>query len=828
MPFKCCRGDWNRKTGATCNGLSRTQPPLHHDFAYPKVHPNRRQGDPAHSTRHISWNDWCLATFTFVLKHILHVILKHSWSEIALLQHTWHVLQTSHYASTQAHHAANTSTIASLICRSKARPVLLCPSDHSSQIVDWQKHESASPSNMRQIPYGAMKIQPSNSWRHRLILDVTACLFTNASFNASGFVPEMPNLLFLVFAIFPSVRCASAHAPRPNLILPHRSDDAPPNLDSCASHFPQRSVSPAQTVHVNRWGSSDVHERHTQRSNLNTRHRRLSFQKLQAKCHAIHHKPKRPFFISVELNCTNTLVTCGAVNSKITSKCSHSQSKSLQLHSPPRQNRTRNPLPPNIIFWHLAIPPVRHGVRHHAHLPQPFLFHATHAGKRLTCPAHVVNVVGFLVANGQSKSQSKPMVLDSNTTSNTAWTALRHCREKMARECSMPHWQSASHWEIWCPSRQIAKRTSHGNMKTTKLLSDIETKKVFNLGADTSTVEWWNPSCGGALASATCDHVWKGPRPSDRKRSSRAWTLRAVWWATPGSCPAARWTRSPTIRLGPPGLQSEDELGEEKQRRACTKHARWCWQARGVASKRRFSCNKINTIVNHEGPDFEQQVWSDVGPLGALVPQVEKHDAKGGLTIMRRMVKPKTDPRCTRVPSLRKSCHKPQSLCPSRCPLRKCFLFHKTVQCWTSPNLAREQKSRISPLLAAPPCAMVQQKATWRCRVCCDLVPMFSKRSTSPRNSSHCCLYKVDDAMVYRHLTIVRQKLGAGRNVSMDGKTDRSFLACIRRERCLRHHATEQKRQQTHGRLLVRSDFRSERWPKRWSARSVPVHVTSS
>ena len=66
------------------------------------------------------------------------------------------------------------------------------------------------------------------------------------------------------------------------------------------------------------------------------------------------------------------------------------------------------------------------------------------------------------------------------------------------------------------------KRTSHGNMKTTKLLSHIETKKVFNLGADTSTVEWLSPSRGGALASATCDHVWKGPRPSDRGRSSRA------------------------------------------------------------------------------------------------------------------------------------------------------------------------------------------------------------------------------------------------------------------------------------------------------------------
>ena len=282
----------------------------------------------------------------------------------------------------------------------------------------------------------------------------------------------------------------------------------------------------------------------------------------------------------------------------------------------------------------------------------------------------------FLVANGQSKNQSKPVVLDSNTTSNTAWTALHHGREKVARECSMPHWRAASYWEIWCPSRQIAKRTSHGNMKTTKLLNHIETKKVFNLGADTSTVEWLSPSRGGALASATCDHVWKGPRPSDRRRSSRAWTLRASWWATPGSCPVAWWTRSPTIRLGPPRLQSGDELGEEKQRRPCTKHAGWCWRARGVASERGFSCNKIKTTINHDGPDFEQQAWSDVD-------HVETHDAKSGLTIMRRMVKPKTDPRCTRVPSLRKSCHKPQSLCLSRCPLRKCF-FHKTAQRWNS------------------------------------------------------------------------------------------------------------------------------------------------
>ena len=39
-------------------------------------------------------------------------------------------------SSTQAHHAANTSIIALLICVSKARAVLLCPNDHSSQTVD--------------------------------------------------------------------------------------------------------------------------------------------------------------------------------------------------------------------------------------------------------------------------------------------------------------------------------------------------------------------------------------------------------------------------------------------------------------------------------------------------------------------------------------------------------------------------------------------------------------------------------------------------------------------------------------------------------------------
>ena len=74
--------------------------------------------------------------------------------------------------------------------------------------------------------------------------------------------------------------------------------------------------------------------------------------------------------------------------------------------------------------------------------------------------------------------------------------------------------------------------------------------------------------------------------------------VRAQWLDEPAAQPFA-WDLQ--------GLQSGDELGEEKQRRPCTKHAGWCWRARGVASERGFSCNKIKTTINHDGPDFEQQ-----------------------------------------------------------------------------------------------------------------------------------------------------------------------------------------------------------------------------
>ena len=83
-----------------------------------------------------------------------------------------------------------------------------------------------------------------------------------------------------------------------------------------------------------------MHERHIQCSNLSTRHHRLSIQRCKQNVMPYITNQSGPSSSGFELNCTNTLVTCGAVNSKITSKCSHSQSKTVQLSSPPRHNRT--------------------------------------------------------------------------------------------------------------------------------------------------------------------------------------------------------------------------------------------------------------------------------------------------------------------------------------------------------------------------------------------------------------------------------------------------------------------------------------------------------
>ena len=304
MPFKCCRGDWNRKTGATCNGLSRTQPPLHHDFAYPKVHPNRRQSDPAHSKKNLL-NGWCLTTFTFVLKHILYVILKHSLLQITLLS-TYLSISSNislrfircnsllpKTTSTQAHHAANTSIIALMICVGKARAVLLCPNDHTSQTVDWQKHESASPSNMRQVPHSATKIQPSNSWRHRPILGVTACLSPMPLSTRSWIRPWDARPFSFAWSSTSSIVLSVRYA------LPYLSGDALPNLNNCAPHFPSafcvaRANCPCESLRIFRCARAT----HTMLKSQNSSSALVN-PTLQAKCHAIHHKAKRPFFIWV-------------------------------------------------------------------------------------------------------------------------------------------------------------------------------------------------------------------------------------------------------------------------------------------------------------------------------------------------------------------------------------------------------------------------------------------------------------------------------------------------------------------------------------------------
>ena len=329
MPFKCCRGDWNRKTGATCNGLSRTQPPLHHDFAYPKVHPNRRQSDPAHSKKksperfmpyyvhlrpqtHPACDPQTLMAPNYPPSTYLSISSNISLRFIrcnSLLAKT---------SSTQAHHAANTSIIALLICVSKARAVLLCPNDHSSQTVDWQKHESASPSNMLQVPHCVTKIQPSNSWRHRPILGVTACLSPMPLSTRSWIRPWDAHPFSFAWSSPSSIVLSVRYA------LPHLSGDALPNLNNCASHFPSafcvaRANCPCESLKIFRCARAT----HTM---LKSQHSAspLVNPTLQAKCHAIHHKPKRPFFIWVwaELHKYLSHMRSGQQQDH-TSKCSH-------------------------------------------------------------------------------------------------------------------------------------------------------------------------------------------------------------------------------------------------------------------------------------------------------------------------------------------------------------------------------------------------------------------------------------------------------------------------------------------------------------------------
>ena len=81
--------------------------------------------------------------------------------------------------------------------------------------------------------------------------------------------------------------------------LPHLSGDALPNLNNCSSHFPSafcvaRANCPCESLRIFRCARAT----HTM---LKSQHSAspLVNPTLQAKCHAIHHKPKRPFFIWV-------------------------------------------------------------------------------------------------------------------------------------------------------------------------------------------------------------------------------------------------------------------------------------------------------------------------------------------------------------------------------------------------------------------------------------------------------------------------------------------------------------------------------------------------
>ena len=83
------------------------------------------------------------------------------------------------------------------------------------------------------------------------------------------------------------------------------------------------------------------------------------------------------------------------------------------------------------------------------------------------------------------------------------------------------------------------------------------------------------------------------------------------------------------------------------------------WRHQQAPSK--STCNKVHTVPYHEGPDLVNHVQSNVGTLGAFVVHVEAHDAKGGLTIMRRPSEPGPSHEALECPFLRNSCPKQRS-----------------------------------------------------------------------------------------------------------------------------------------------------------------------
>ena len=131
-------------------------------------------------------------------------------------------------------------------------------------------------------------------------------------------------------------------------------------------------------------------------------------------------------------------------------------------------------------------------------------------------------------------------------------------------------------------------------------------------------------------------------------------------------------------RLGEPATltwdlprASERRRAEKRsKRRACKKHAQWCWRVvASPASAVKITCNKVNMMFNHEVRDLEHQVQRGAKSFGSLVLDVEAHDAESGLSVIRLSSKQVPTHEGTQVPSLRTSCPEPPSSCTSRRPL---------------------------------------------------------------------------------------------------------------------------------------------------------------
>ena len=326
------------------------------------------------------------------------------------------------------------------------------------------------------------------------------------------------------------------------------------------------------------------------------------------------------------------------------------------------------------------------------------------------------------------------------------------------------------------------KRTSHGNMKTTKLLSHIETKKVFNLGADTSTVERLSPSRGGALASATCDHVWKGPRPSDRGRSSRAWTLRASWWA---------WF-VPNSLMNPQPNHSPGTSRTPKRRRAGRREAAASLhEARSMVLARPWRRQRAPFLLQqdqHDNQPWWPWLWAT---------SLKRRRSCGGTWCKKWVDHHAADGETKDRSTMHSSTKLAQILSPTKLvsiamSSANVFLFHKTAQRWNSEMWLISKKNRNHVVVRFLQHQHVPRPNNEQLDVVGSVA--IYKRACSHNNSLFPLLSWWCNGLPFPDNR--SPKLGAGGNVSMDGTTDRFFLAGIRRERFLRLHATEKKRQQ--------------------------------